>query len=381
VANQTTRGYVMQLSTVASAANVGSALAMSALAIRFRHKALFMIGLALSITASSGILLAPDFLWMMVFFVIGGIAGPMVAIMAITLLGDFMTQKRKAKTLGYLIATVYVGSLVGNVALYFLSRGGFFADPGTWRFAFLMLDLPFTVVAFVVAFFGISSKLQKPHLAVGKETYVRSYKAILLNKSAAACLVGSLLFSGAIGLLVINFYQGQFEFSLQNTSLLLMVSLALFAAGSFFAGQLANRIGAKKLTMIGALGDGIFIVLLFFAPNLWMSLAFNWAHVWFASTAATALAVLAIDQVPMARGTMMSMRGMFANIGNSMSPAIGGAMLVLFSQASTDFPGLGFQVAGIVLGAMSIAAAAIILFMVKDPTRTLLREEKKAEIR
>jgi hypothetical protein len=72
---------------------------------------------------------------------------------------------------------------------------------------------------------------------------------------------------------------------------------------------------------------------------------------------------------------------MFANIGNSMSPAIGGAMLVLFSQASTDFPGLGFQIAGIVLGAMSIAAAAIILIMVKDPTRRLLQEEKKAQIR
>jgi MFS family permease len=279
--------------------------------------------------------------------------------------------------MSYLISITFLGTLVGNVALYFLSRGGFFADLGTWRFAFLMLDLPFTVVALVIAFFGVSSKLQKPQLPSGKEIFLKSYKGILLNKSAAACLIGSLLFSGAIGLLVVNFYQDQFKFSLQNTSLLLMVSLAVFAAGSFVAGQLANKVGAKKLTVVGAVGDGIFIVLLFFAPNLWISLAFNWAHVWFATTAATALLVLAVDQVPKARGTMVSLRNMFASVGNTMSPAIGGAMLVLFSQASADVPGLGFQVAGLVLGAMSLAAAAIILFIVKDPTRALLREEKE----
>jgi len=166
---------------------------------------------------------------------------------------------------------------------------------------------------------------------------------------------------------------------LQYSSLIALVSLALFAAGSLVAGQLANRVGVKNLTVAGAVGDGIFIVLLFSAPNLWTGLAFNWLHVWFATTATTALAVLALDQVPIARGTMMSLRNVFSNIGNTVSPAIGGTMLALFPQPSVGMPSPGYQVTGLVLGVMSLVAAAIILFIAKDPTRALLREEEETK--
>jgi predicted MFS family arabinose efflux permease len=137
------------------------------------------------------------------------------------------------------------------------------------------------------------------------------------------------------------------------------VSTSLFAVGSLVAGQLANRFGVKTLTVIGALGDGVFIVLLFLSPNLWMALALNWLHVWFATTAGTALSCLALDQVPEARGTMMSMKSVFGNIGNTIGPAVGGSLLILAS-----YPALGF-----VLGGMSMVASSIILFLAKDQSR------------
>jgi len=197
----------------------------------------------------------------------------------------------------------------------------------------------------------------------------------LLNKSAAACLVASLFFSGVIGFFAINFFRQQFwsdlslPLQVQYASYIVMMSTLLFAAGSLVAGRLTNRFGVKTLTVVGALGDGIFIALLFLSPNLWMALAFNWLHVWFATTAGTALACLALDQVPKARGTMMSMKSVFGNIGNTIGPAVGGALLVWAS----------YQALGFMLGAMSVVASVIILSIAKDPTRGM-REGEKTKI-
>ena len=379
-ATQTTRGYTMQLSTFAFAATVVSSLVMSVLSIRFRYKSLFIVGASLLVAATAGIFLAPTFLWMLILFAVQGIAAPMVFITGITLVGDFVPQDRKAKAVSYLISAGFLGTIVGDVILLLLSQGGFFAIPGNWRYAYLLISLPTIFAVLPIAFIGISSNLHRPQSVSSRETYIGSFKQVLKNKSAVACLVGSLFFSGAIGLLSLNYFQQQFALSLQYSTLIALVSLSLFAAGSFVVGQLTNKVGVKTLTVVGAVGDGIFIVLLFSAPNLWIGLAFNWAHVWFATTATTALACLALDQVPKARGTMMSLNRMFSNIGNTISPAIGGTMLAMFPQPSLGTSSSGYQVAGLVLGVMSLVAAAIIFFLAKDQTKTLLRGRKETKI-
>jgi len=231
----------------------------------------------------------------------------------------------------------------------------------------MLLGLPFAVAALAVSHFGIPSRSHKHKPEVSKKEYIRSFKHVFLNKSAAACLIASLFFTGTIGLFAINFMRQQFwsdlplPLQVQYASYVAMVSTLLFAAGGLVAGRLANKYSVKTLTVAGALGDGIFIILLFLAPNLWLALAFNWLHVWSATTAGTALSCLALDQVPEARGTMMSLKSVFGNTGNALGPAIGGALLIWAS-----YPPLG-----LVLGAMSIIASAIILIIARDPTKRL----------
>ena len=233
--------------------------------------------------------------------------------------------------------------------------------------AYHSFALSAAATALVVSYFGIQFTSHKHQSSIGRDKCARSFKQVLLNKSAAACLVSGLFFSGVIGLFSINFFRQQFWSGLslslqaQYASYVVMVSTLLFAAGSLFSGRLANRFGVKTLTVAGALGDGIFIVLLFLAPNLRLSLAFAWSHVWFAAMAGTGIACLALDQVPKARGTMMSLQRVFGNIGNTIAPAIGGALLILAS----------YQALGFALGAMSIIASAIILLIAKDPTRVM----------
>lgn len=368
-ATQTTVGITAQLDTITNAAQVVTGGLMSFLAIRFGHKLLLMTGILLQFISAAGAFLAPNFLWMQIFFAINGIGSVMLAIAAITLIGDFVPQNRKAKTVSYILAATWLALFAGARIVSLV------ADLGTWRYVYLLLALPAAAAALAVSYFGISSASHSHQPGVSREKYVRSFKQVLLNKSAAACLVASLFFSGVIGFFAINFFRQQFwsDLSLplqaQYASYIVMMSTLLFAAGSLVAGRLTNRFGVKTLTVVGALGDGIFIALLFLSPNLWMALAFNWLHVWFATTAGTALACLALDQVPKARGTMMSMKSVFGNIGNTIGPAVGGALLVWAS----------YQALGFMLGAMSVVASVIILSIAKDPTRGM-REGEKTKI-
>jgi predicted MFS family arabinose efflux permease len=363
---QATVGITSQLSTIGFAAAVTTGVAMSVLAIRFAHKSLLLTGIALQVVSAAGAFLAPTFLWMQVFFAMDGVGSVLSGIALITLIGDLVPQNQKAKAVSYITAAVFLASFVGAPLISAA------AGLGTWRYAYLLLGLPFAAAALAVSIFAIPSISNEHKPAIDRKKYVRSFKHVFLNRSAAACLVASLFFSGIIGLFAINFFRQQFWSELpltlqaQSASYVAMVSTLLFAVGSLVAGRLANRFGVKTLTVLGALGDGVFIVLLFLSPNLWMALAFNWLHVWSAATAGTALACLALDQVPEARGTMMSMKSVFGNVGNTIGPAVGGALLVLASYSA-----LGF-----VLGGMSMVASAIILFLAKDPTRSIRMGEK-----
>jgi DHA1 family inner membrane transport protein len=365
---QATVGITSQLSTIGFAAAVATGITMSGLVIRFGHKSLLLTGITLQVVSAAGSFLAPTFLWLQVFFAMEGIGAVLSGVAFITLIGDFVPQNRKAKAVSYITASVFLATFAGARLIPFA------ADLGTWRYAYLLLALPFAAAALVVSFFGIPSTSHEHKPAVSREEYVKRFKHVFFDKSAAACLVASLFFSGVIGLYAVNFFRQQFwsdlplSLQVQYVSYVVMVSTLLFAAGSLVAGRLANRFGVKALTIAGALGDGIFIILLFLSPNLWIALAFDWLHVWFAAIAGTALSCLALDQVPTARGTMMSLKNVFGNIGNTIAPAIGGALLIWSS----------YQALGFVLGAMSIVASATILLIAKDPTRGL-REETKIQ--
>jgi predicted MFS family arabinose efflux permease len=181
------------------------------------------------------------------------------------------------------------------------------------------------------------------------------------------CIFGGA--AGGLGLFAIAFYRQQFlvpmgfapETVMGFAVGIMLIGAAMYVFASLAVGRLANRFGAKTLTVAGALGNGVLIMTFFFMPSLLTALPFDMAHVWFAAAAVTAVQCLALDQVPKTRGTMMSLNMMFFTLGGLIGTAIGGLMLVLFHQ---------YQAVGLTLGALGITSAAVIYFFVKDPTRT-----------
>ena len=359
-----TVGIVAQTSTVNSAAEVVFALLMGFLAVRFKHKPLLLVGVVLVAISAVGSFFAPTLVFLQIFYAIEGVGSIIVGIMAYTMIGDLLPSDKKAKAVSYVVAMTSLAVLIGTPAI------GLITNVAGWRSVFIFLALPVSVGGLILAFLGLPSRSLEQQLVADKKAPLSNFRQVLSNRSAVSCLVGGIFggAAGGLGLFAIAFYRQQFlepmGFAVETIRGfavgIILLAATMYVVASLVVGRLASRFGAKTLTVVGALGNGVLIMVFFFMPNLWTALPLDMAHVWFAAATVTAVQCLALDQVPKSRGTMMSLNMMFGTLGGVIGTAVGGAMLVLFGL---------YQAVGLALGAMGIVSAVVIYFFAKDPTK------------
>lgn len=348
-ATPSTLGIVGQLSTFNSAAEAVFSLLMGFLAIRFRHRPLFLTGVLLIAISSIGNFLAPSFLIMQIFFIIEGIGSVLISITGLSLLGDFLPAEKRHKAVSYTLAATFLSVTVGSPIV------GFITSLSGWRFSFLLYSFPIAIIGLLIAYFGIPKSNKK---IVTKQDYIENFKKVLLNKSALACLISQLMFLGSVvGMYVIAFYQYQFQMQTSVSSIILVACALLIVIGSVVAGRIVTRFGIKRTTILCFILDGITLAATFQMTDLWAALILNFIHVFFFGIAVTSFNCLALDQIPQSRSTMMSMTSLFGKIGNTTAAAISGFVLFAFSS---------FPISGLVFGVMTFTIVAILLFT-KEP--------------
>ncbi len=339
-----------QLSTINSIAEAAIAVAMSFLVVRFRPKALYLSGVFIVIVSAIGNFFAPTLLWMQAFYFLEGLGSMMVLVIATTLVGDSLPTKQKGKAVSHIFASVFL------VSFAFPPLINYIAGTEGWRFNFLLFVLPAAVVSLVISLYGVpvQAKSEKSNTSI-----VRSFREVLSNSSATACLLCQFFLVGAsVALFTFPFFVSHFRLPIEDRVYVLMAASGIYVFSGLVTGRLVNRLKAKNLVILGALLDGIFIVALFSAPSFWMSLAFNFVHVWFAGMALASFPCLVLDQVPTSRGTMISLSRAFSKGGDALVPALGGLLLVLFSS---------YSLLGVALGALSIVGSIIVLTFVRNP--------------
>jgi predicted MFS family arabinose efflux permease len=350
-------GVASQLATVNNAGEFIFSIVIAVFVVRFRYKSLILTGVLVTVVSAIGNFFAPNILTMQIFFALEGIGSVIVGVMSLTLFGDLFSPKKRAKAVSYLAATLWLTALIS------FPYAGLIANALGWRFIFILHVLPVSLAGLILAFLFVPSK---PHLQtpIVKETsYLKSFKQILKNKSATACLVATIIAASGrkVGIFGVAFYRQHFSMSVDFTVAVSMVIIVINVIGSFLAGRLTNKFGAKPMVVAGRLLSGVCTMIFFLAPNLWGALLFDFFQVWFASLAAPSYKCLALAQVPKSRGTMMSLNHAMGSFSRTIAPALGGALLVLT---------LGFYGAvGLVLGGMTIVSSLILLFLAKDPTR------------
>jgi predicted MFS family arabinose efflux permease len=354
-----TVGTASQIFTVGTVMGFIVGLAIGFLAVRFKHKSLFLLGLTFYSVGILGCFFAPDFYSMLFFNIFLGIGYATAGIMIITLIGNFLPLEKKGMAIGLVVGFEFVADLiVAQVTSIITNVAG-------WRAVLLWFIFPIAVASLLLGFFVLPSK---PHQqqSSNKPQYLEAFKKVLLNKSAIACQVATALVyvSVLVPFYAVSFYILDFHESLSTGAIFYSLASVMGIVGVLVGGRLINRVGRKPLTVAAGMMGGIFAILIVFVPNVWVSIVMWMVSAAFVSGTFTGLFSLSLEQVPGFRGTMMSLSTSFQNAGLIVGLTISGLVLNLYAN--------NFQILYAIFGAAGVASAAVVFLFARDPCKNQL---------
>jgi predicted MFS family arabinose efflux permease len=350
-------GTASQLASVVGFSGLILGFVMGALTIRFKHKSLFLLGVAIHGVGALGLFFAPDFATVLLPWFLMGTGALIIVIIVYSLIGGLLPLEKRGWAVGLVVSTQSFAFVFGAPLF------GFIGSVAGWRSVLLWFIFPVSIACLALGLLVIPSKPRQEQPPPSSE-YLKAFKQIFSNKSAVACLVGTtlLLTLTMISMYAVSFYR--IHFSVLPTTGGMFAAVA--SLGGFFGaaggGRLVNRYGRKPLTVASAFVAGVFAILFTFMPNVWVSVAFWVASAFLVGMTTTALTSLVLEQIPEFRASMMSMNTTFGGIGGVLGLTIGGLVLNFYAN--------NFQLLMPVFGAAGVAAASVVLLLARDPCKT-----------
>lgn len=350
-------GITGQISTASSIIGIISAIIMGALSVRFNHKSLLIAGFVMYLILALGCSFSFNFSMMMFFYAINGIGASVVMPMSSSLVAEYFTEDKRPTAIGWLIAGGSSSYLIGAQVISLI------AGIGGWRSAFLWFVIPFTVLGVVMAKTCLPP-VEKTRTTVGSKKYLEGFRAILPQKSALSCLAGTTLRMASfqvVLLYAISLIRQQFSVSRGLASLFMTLSAMCYTVGSLVTGRFVKKFGRKTITVVAILLAALFTMAFTLSSNIWLAVVTDFISAWFFGMSVSAGQSLNLEQVPGYRGTMMSLTSATGSIGSALGAGLGGLIILHY----------GYDILGLSLGFIGIAAALIFYLLVSDPTRTL----------
>lgn len=355
-------GTVSQLDSIIAIAAVTTALLLGAFGARFRYKFLVITGILFIATYDIGLFLAPSFPIIQLIVPLNGIGSVLIVVTAQTFIGNSYPLDKKAKAIGWVAAAGTLANAVGAPII------GFMTGIGGWRSFLVWFMLPTVVASLIFVFLVFPFNLPDPHLSKKKEPFMSGFKQVLTNKSAVACLASAFLINASVfggNVFEVTLYRQIFSASPGFATLIgPTAGIAFITVGAVIGGHTVNRVGRKRLTLIATFLAGMFTLLSYFVPDLWMRVALRWTASIIGGTSLAAFANLMIEQVPLFRGTAMSLSSAFSGVGTAIGISIAGTVLNLYVN-----PMMGFQALGLLMGAIVFAAVLVTSLFTKDPPK------------
>jgi predicted MFS family arabinose efflux permease len=349
-------GSASQLFTVVYLVGLVMGVVMSALAISFKQKALFLFGIALYVVGVLVWFFAPNFATALLAQVLLGIGGSMFGIMVYALIGEQLPLNRRGWAMGLVMSSAMTSAVVlGPVS-------GVIAGFAGWRMVLLGFIFPISIVCLALGAIIVPSKQLQPQ-AEAKPSYAQALKKIFAHVSPIACTVGQFLISFAIifAVYAVSFLRIAFSLSSAWGGVCMMIGGAAGIVGGVLGGRLVNRVGRKPLAVSGTLFVAISDILFTFMPNAEASVVVWIVNALAAAVIGAGLGSLALEQVPEYRGSMMSIFSSFTSAGSIVGLIVGGLILNLYAN--------NFHMLYIIFGVMGFAAAAVLFFLAKDPCK------------
>ncbi len=347
-------GTASQFLTIATITGLIVGLAMSALAIRYKHRSLFIFGVALYPILALIWSFAPNFATAALASVLAGVGGAMITIMAYTLIGEHLPLEKRGWAMGLFLASIMASALV--VA----PLSGFIAGISGWRMVPLEFIFPMSIVCLVLAVLVVPSNQPQPN-SEAQPSFVQAVKRIFTQISPIACLVSTAMIAFVVfPYFAVSFLRIAFSLSPTYAGLCMSMAAAVGIVGGVAGGRLVNRIGRKPLAITSALFFGLSALIFTFMPTVAFSVL-AWALNAFAGGLYfTGLPSLNLEQVPEYRGSMMSIANSFDNAGTILGLSVAGLVLNLYAS---------FHLVYVIFGVVGLATVPVLFFFAKDPCK------------
>ncbi len=348
-------GVMTQIRTLSSIVAFVSAMLMGILSVRFKHKSLLLVGLLCLSVSALGSGSAVNLSMMFVFYAITGLGMAMVEPILSTLVADYFPLEKRSKVIGWVWAGGGLSWIIGTYVISFI------ASFGGWRLAFLGYAMILPLLGFVLASRGLPSLSHQS--TISGENYVEAFKSVFSNRSAVACLIGILLASVSsqgIYFYSFSFLRQRYLTPMGWVAVICSAASICFFLGSFFSGTFVDKFGRKTMTVSGLLMFSLSTIFYTNLPSLGLSVVFTVIGHLFGALQYSAANSLSLEQVPRYRGSMMSINSAAYYMGNALGAGVGGFLLLLYN----------WNMLGIALGAIGIAATVIYHLLSIDPTRS-----------
>ena len=330
-------------------------LALGILSVRFKHKPLYFLGIALVALGYAGMYLSNDFASFVFFNCIQGAGVPMIVIISVMLVGNFVLKEKRGRAVGFLTSALYLALFFG------FPITGFIAGAVGWKSVIILWMIPFVLSSFVLGFFGLrSTAFQQP---IAHKSYAGAFKQVFSNKSAVACILAAMcaFISAQINVYTPTFLRVNFNVPLAILGLITFVGSALTASGAIIGGYLAKPSRRRILISVASFLAGLGTMSFLFMPTLLLNLSVGLPVGLVEGMAGAALLALALEQVPGARGTMMS-------LNNSLGIVLGAVLGTVIGGSVLNLTGNNYQILGVTLGAFAVAEALIVFFLTREPS-------------
>jgi len=285
---------------------------------------------------------------------------------AMALLADFSSVQNRGRSMGLFWSSASLGWAI-SVAFtgLILERFG-----GSYLFGIcsLMYSVSFLLIYFGFRGYDKKVKIEDP------STKVRGsiFKSILsLEGSFLVFLVGTLIFFMADftkNVYIPMFYTFESGLGITTSTLLLSFTSWIELPSTVFFGYLSDKIGRKKVILIGYMLCIIFMVINSLAYNFW-SATFAmglYGLIWGAfSGASSALASELTSENE--RGFAMGLFNSSGSIANLIAPLSIGVLIQLF----------GYRLAFVTLSMLLLVACLLLIFRVKEKTNNPKNESRQ----
>jgi len=348
----TSIGVMSQISTISSFMSILMALFMGILSVKYSYKRLLLTGLSLICVSMIGSGLSPSYTFMFLVYSLTGIGYSMVYPMTTTYIARFYPVEKRTDAIGKLIAGRSISSMIAPVVI------GAVVSWSNWRWGFLGYGLPLVIFSFFLVYIGIPEARLETTTG-GDINFLDGLRNVASKGSAVACIFsGVLAITPFTAISVFNgsYLRQHFLLPMSTVSMLMPLYAIFVTVGLLSSGRIVSKFGLKRIVVFTSMFEAT-AYLLYFALGLPLvfSLVFSSLGAFMTGVRLSSSNSLNLEQVPMFRGTMMSLNAAASGLGGVIGASVGGYMLMQY----------GYWGLGSIVSLLGFVAAVIYHMKVK----------------